>query len=145
MENHRPRLGSVEGIQSAGLWNTVHGLAQGWQSAGIFNRAHTRRGISRAEPNPTTATEPLIQLAGLFNSAPRGVRGAQVAGLFNVAGRVRGVQIAGLLNIADSVQGVSLAPLNFVRHGYHALELTSDGTWPLMKSAAPALRATIDP
>ncbi len=127
--------GSLEGIQSAGLWNTVHGSAQGWQSAGLFNRAHTRKRVQGvALPDPTTAAEPLVQFAGFFNSAPRGIKGAQVAGLFNTAGRVRGVQIAGLLNIADSVAGVSLAPLNFVRHGYHAFELTSDGTWPLMLS-----------
>ncbi|MBC7448428.1 MAG: hypothetical protein H7330_10250 [Hymenobacteraceae bacterium] len=124
--------GSLEGIQSAGLWNTVHGPAQGWQSAGVFNRAHTRKGT--ASVDPTAAREPLVQLAGVFNSAPKGIRGAQVAALFNTAGRVRGVQIAGLLNIADSVSGVSLAPLNFVRHGYHAFELTSDGTWPAMLS-----------
>ena len=123
--------GSLEGIQSAGLWNTAHGNAQGWQSAGMFNRAHTRKGSALA---PEDAAEPLVQLAGLFNSAPRGLKGAQVAGLFNTAGHVRGVQIAGLLNIADSVEGVSLAPLNFVRHGYHTLELTSDGTWPLLLS-----------
>ena len=129
--------GSLEGIQSAGLWNTVRGPAQGWQSAGLWNRAHlrNRKGADVApDPttDPTTASEPLVQLAGLFNSAPRGLRGAQVAALFNSAGRVRGVQSAGLLNIADTVTGVSLAPLNFVRHGYPAFELTTDGTWPLL-------------
>lgn len=124
--------GSLEGVQSAGLWNKVNGQAQGWQSAGLWNKANIQPAGDALADDPTTAPEPLVQLAGLFNSAPRGIKGAQVAGLFNTAGRVKGVQIAGLLNIADTVSGVSLAPLNFVRHGYHALELTTDGTWPLM-------------
>ena len=124
--------GGLEGVQSAGLWNVAHGPAQGWQSAGLFNVAHTERGTT---PEAVAAVgEPLVQLGGLFNTAPRGLRGAQIAGLFNSAGVVRGAQIAGLLNIADSVTGVSLAPLNFVRHGYHAFELTTDGTWPLLLS-----------
>ncbi len=129
--------GSLEGIQSAGIWNTAHGQAQGWQSAGLVNVAHTTWGVwhaprGAAAPDAWRTAEPLVQLAGLLNTAPRGIKGAQIAGLLNVAGKVEGVQIAGLLNIADSVAGVSLAPLNFVRHGYHALELSSDGTWPMM-------------
>ena len=124
--------GSLEGVQSAGLWNTVRGSGQGWQSAGFFNRVLNEPAAGVPPTDPTTAPEPIVQLAGFFNLAPRGLKGAQVAGLFNSAGRVRGMQIAGLLNIADTVAGVSLAPLNFVRHGYHTLEISTDGSWPGM-------------
>ncbi len=121
--------GGLEGVQSAGLINISRGASAGWQSAGLINIAHTRSAPGLEKPDQ--AVDPLVQFAGLLNSAPRGLRGAQVAGLLNVAGRVKGVQIAGLLNIADTVAGVSLAPLNFVRRGYHALELSTESNWPL--------------
>jgi hypothetical protein len=122
--------GGLEGVQSAGLINISRGPSAGWQSAGVLNIAHSHSGVVPGQPSPDRATEPLVQFAGLLNSAPMGIRGGQVAGLLNIAGRVKGVQIAGLLNVADTVAGVSLAPLNFVRRGYHALELSTDGVWP---------------
>ena len=121
--------GSLEGVQSAGLVNIARGPSQGWQNAGLLNVAHARRGTNSAAAHATT--EPLVQLAGIVNTAPCGLKGAQIAGIINSAGYVKGVQIAGVLNIADSVAGVSLAPLNFVRHGYHAFELVTGALLPV--------------
>lgn len=133
--------GSLDGVQLAGIANLTGGPSQGWQNAGLVNVAGHRHG-----PDGTATAEPLWQMAGLLNSAPGGIRGAQMAGLINLAGKVQGAQIAGLLNnggkvkglqlagllnVADTVDGVSFAPLNFVRHGYHVLELATNNTWPL--------------
>ncbi|WP_400192374.1 secretin and TonB N-terminal domain-containing protein [Hymenobacter sp. B81] len=133
----------LQGYQGAGLANVLGGSGEGWQSAGLFNVA--TRPVAGAQTaglfNYSGNAKPgaadsdfLVQAGGLFNVSLGEVRGVQAAGLFNVASQVRGVQLAGLINIADSVQGVSLAPLNFVRHGYHRLELSYSETWPVQAS-----------
>ncbi|WP_240540698.1 hypothetical protein [Hymenobacter montanus] len=142
----------LNGFQGAGLLNVVGGPGTGWQAAGLLNVAAQRvsgvqtaglfnyngpakmtdapaREANAASISPTT--QKTVQAAGLFNVSSGEVRGVQAAGLFNVAGKVQGVQFAGLLNIADSVDGVSIAPLNFVRHGYHRVEVVNTETWPL--------------
>lgn len=151
----------LNGFQAAGLLNVVGGSSQGWQAAGLlnvatrpvvgaqtaglFNYAGPHRRVVGASAALTASTaggglvteaadaapKPAVQAAGLFNVALGELRGGQVAGLLNVGGTVRGVQLAGLLNVADSVQGVSIAPFNFVRHGYHRLDVTYSEAWPL--------------
>ncbi|GAB2463012.1 hypothetical protein GCM10011375_14940 [Hymenobacter qilianensis] len=146
---------NLTGFQGAGLLNVLGGAGTGWQAAGLFNVA--TRPVSGAQtaglfnyvgPSkkaPQVATDenndakmlpgrPTFQAAGLFNVALGEVRGAQAAGLFNVGGMVRGVQLAGLLNVADSVAGVSIAPLNFVRRGYHRVEVINTESWPVSAS-----------
>ena len=141
--------GPGRGVQAAGLLNLATRPVAGAQLAGLFNYAGPRKRsveleLTASTPDvvaTTTATVPVAdapagrdkaaQVAGLFNVALTEVRGGQVAGLLNVAHTVRGVQVAGLVNIADSVQGVSLAPFNFVRHGYHRLDVAYSETWPV--------------
>ncbi|WP_303309585.1 FecR domain-containing protein [Hymenobacter sp. BT730] len=143
----------LEGFQGAGLLNVLGGTATGWQAAGLLNVA-TRpingvqtaglfnySGIAKAntaaaDPNqePVVKQTPRrsrVQAAGLFNVSLSEVQGVQVAGLFNAASNVQGLQLAGLLNVADSVNGVSIAPFNFVRHGYHRMEVTNSESWPI--------------
>lgn len=144
--------GPGRGVQAAGLLNLATRPVAGGQVAGLFNYAGPRKHNVEMELTASTAgavgstsaavpvedapmgRDKAAQVAGLFNVALTEVRGAQVAGLLNVAHTVRGAQVAGLVNIADSVQGVSLAPFNFVRHGYHRLEATYSGTWPVTLS-----------
>ncbi|OON70549.1 DUF4974 domain-containing protein [Hymenobacter sp. CRA2] len=155
--------GGGKGWQAAGLLNIATRPIAGAQTAGLFNYVGPRKkpgneapvleanaapAIS-AETAPAPSSRASVQAAGLFNVALTDVRGGQAAGLFNVAKTTHGlqaagllnvahtshgVQLAGLLNIADSVQGVSIAPLNFVRRGYHRLEVTYSETWPITAS-----------
>jgi hypothetical protein len=66
-----------------------------------------------------------VQFAPLFNIATKSIKGVQGAVLFNYARHVRGSQIA-FINIADTVDGVSIGFLNFVKSGYHQLEVAAD-------------------
>ncbi|WP_162910830.1 DUF4974 domain-containing protein [Hymenobacter oligotrophus] len=143
----------LDGFQGAGLLNVLGGGGRGWQAAGLLNVA--ARPVAGAQTaglfnyvGPTKklpivadagapatdaapSRKPTVQAAGLFNVALGEVRGGQAAGLLNVAGTVHGVQLAGLLNVADSVDGVSIAPINFVRHGYHRVEVINSEVWPV--------------
>jgi hypothetical protein len=65
-----------------------------------------------------------LQLSGLMNYAKNDVK-CQISSLLNISGRVRNVQI-GLINIADSCDGVTLGFFNFVKHGYHKIEIYAD-------------------
>ncbi|MBC6608493.1 hypothetical protein H8B13_16825 [Hymenobacter sp. BT188] len=146
---------NLTGFQSAGLLNVLGGTATGWQAAGLFNVAtqpvsgaqtaglFNYVGPAKKAPQSTDSEitdakmppgRPTMQAAGFFNVALGEVWGTQAAGLFNVGGTVRGVQVAGLLNIADSVAGVSSAPLNFVRRGYHRVEVINTESWPVSAS-----------
>lgn len=147
----------LDGVQAAGLFNALGGGGRGWQAAGLFNAAArpvsgaqtaglfnyngpfkanpvADASLANGEAVPAAAPEArpkMVQAAGLFNLSLNEVNGVQVAGLFNAAGTVHGVQLAGLVNFADSVDGVSIAPFNFVRHGYHRLEVANTETWPV--------------
>ncbi|MGD1845786.1 MAG: hypothetical protein ACFB10_10380 [Salibacteraceae bacterium] len=100
---------NVGGIQLAGLFNQVEGAVGGLQVAGLYNEADSVG---------------MLQLSGLVNQA-RTIRGLQLAGLVNVAKKVEGSQLS-IINISDTVTGVAFGFLSIARHGYHALEFSTD-------------------
>jgi hypothetical protein len=102
---------SVNSGQFAGLMNVNLKTSGGAQFAGLSNiQVHHYKGA---------------QFSGLFNVATKSIKGVQVAGLFNYGKNVRGSQIA-LINIADTIHGVPIGFLNFVKSGYHQLEVFGD-------------------
>lgn len=127
---------SFKGVQFAGLYNFNQDSISGAQFAGLFNF------------NGGLCDGP--QFAGLFNSSAGPSKGAAVAGLMNVHSEIP-LQIAplnvakkskaqigvinmashskfqlGVINIADSVSGVPIGILNFVKNGYHKLDIGYD-------------------
>jgi hypothetical protein len=65
-----------------------------------------------------------VQVSGLINLSGQ-MHGVQLASVFNRAAYVNGVQF-GLFNVADSSSGVSVGLFNYVRKGYHKLEINTD-------------------
>lgn len=108
---HNSSKGPSEGAQIAGFSNVQRGEYHGPQIAGFINV--NTKGING------------LQLAGFANIAKGKVEGSQLSGFFNYAKKVKGVQL-GLINISDSLGGVPLGLINYVKHGYHKLEVSAD-------------------
>lgn len=104
--------GDMVGGQAAGFGNSHNGSLQGAQIAGFAN-------VNLGDVKGG-------QIAGFANVA-RDVDGVQISGFINVARNVKGLQI-GFINIADSMDGVPIGIFNFVRKGYHALEVSGNET-----------------
>lgn len=98
----------VKGAQLSGICNTTPYL-RGAQASGVVNVADTVKGV---------------QLAGVVNVSEQ-MHGLQVSGVLNRAHHVHGVQV-GLVNLADSSSGVSIGLFNYVKTGYHKLEISTD-------------------
>ena len=98
----------AEGIEIAGVYNIVSN-SSGVQLAGVFNQSKNSKGL---------------QLAGVFNNSNES-SGVQIAGLFNRAKYIRGLQLS-VFNFADSCNGVPIGVFNFIKKGYHKLEISGD-------------------
>jgi hypothetical protein len=113
----------VSGFQVAGLLNNAAKVDK-FQIAGLVNNTKGETGFQIAGLVNQASKINSIQIAGLVNSSKE-VQGVQISGLVNHASFFKGVQI-GVINIADSCQGVSIGLVNWVRNGYHRLEISAD-------------------
>ncbi len=117
----------VEGFQFAGAMNINGDSVYSGQFAGLMNinlnasKGAQFAGLSNVQVRDYKGS----QFAGLFNIATKSIKGTQVAALFNYGKHVQGSQIA-LINIADTVQGVPVGFLNFIKSGYHQIEVSAD-------------------
>lgn len=115
---------SVNGVQASGFMNIASDEMNGAQLAGYLNIASKSvksAGQVSGFANFVFDTIQGVQLAGTFNYA-RYVKGVQISGLLNIAKTVNGVQF-GVVNMADSVHGASIGLFNFVRKGYHPIQV----------------------
>lgn len=117
----------VEAFQVAGAMNINGDSVKGVQIAGMMNiNLKASSGAQVASlANVQVQDYEGVQIAALFNVATKTIKGVQASVLFNYAKHVRGSQI-GFLNIADSVDGVSIGLINFVKSGYHQIEVSGD-------------------
>lgn len=125
-------------FQISGLVNNADTVSN-MQLSGLVNNAGNINDVQIAGLVNNTGNETKVQIAGLINNAP-GIKSAQLAGLVNNSGIVQGVQISGLLNyskyfngaqislinIADSCNGVAIGVFNYIKNGYHKLEISAD-------------------
>ena len=114
---------SLNGVQISGITNWVQDSLTGLQIAGISN-------INQGETHG-------FQLAGIHNISTKSIRGGQVSGISNQAlSQMRGVQISlinyakinkglqlGFINVADSTTGLALGLFNYVKNGFHPIEV----------------------
>ena len=101
----------MRGTQIAGFLNLVKDTVSGLQISGAINQGKLVRGV---------------QLSGLLNLARERTSGVQISGFLNYTKRLSGIQI-GIINVADTVEnGVNIGLFNFVRKGFHQLELVHD-------------------
>ncbi len=117
----------VEAFQVAGAMNINGDSVDGGQFAGLMNvNLKASRGIQVASMANIQAQDyEGAQLSALFNITTKTIKGVQATVLFNYAKHVKGSQI-GFINIADTVEGISIGVLNFVKHGYHQIEISGD-------------------
>jgi hypothetical protein len=94
------------------------------QIAGLTNRTSEETGIQISGLANHARSVKNLQLAGLVNNS-RDVSGIQISGLVNNAKYVKGAQI-GVVNIADSINGIPIGVFNFIKNGYHKLEISAD-------------------
>lgn len=125
-------------FQISGLLNNAS-RETGFQIAGLANNAKQADQFQIAGLVNNTRDTTNFQISGLVNNAPA-IKSCQIAGLLNNSNEVTGVQLAGLvnrakvvkgmqigfINIADSCSGLPIGILNFVKNGYHKLELSTD-------------------
>ncbi len=116
--------GNTKGLQLAGVFNASGKKANGAQVAGICNASPFLKGIQIVGIVNVTDTLDGFQLAGVTNASGQ-MHGMQLAGVLNRAAYVDGVQF-GLINIADSSSGLSIGLFNYVKNGYHKLEINTD-------------------
>lgn len=126
-------------VQLGGTGNIVGGKFYGVQLAGTFNVVSVITGVQISGVTNLTGYADGVQVAGVFNHAKKTV-GTQIAGVFNNTDSLDGVQISGVLNrasyfkgyqigvinYADSCNGIPFGLFNFVRKGYHKIELSAD-------------------
>lgn len=117
-------IDSVKGGQFAGFMNISNKYIDGGQFGGYLNIAGESMNGFQASGfvNVVKDTMTGVQIAGFGNYATQ-VNGYQISGFINIAKKVKGVQL-GIVNVADSVQGATIGIFNFVRHGYHPLEVS---------------------
>ncbi|MEZ4800942.1 MAG: STN domain-containing protein [Flavobacteriales bacterium] len=133
---------NAEGVQIAGLYNLNGGAQSGFQLSGLFgyNQLHSKGaqigGLFNYNPQGFDG----FALGGLFNYTGKSSSGFQLAGIANISReKFSGVQLAGLvnyahhadvqigfINIADSMSGTPIGFFNFVKSGYHKLEISYD-------------------
>jgi hypothetical protein len=115
---------TTRGVQLSGIFNASGRKAKGAQVAGICNGTSSLNGIQIAGIINVADTVKGFQLAGVTNASGQ-MHGMQLAGVLNRAAYVKGVQL-GLINVADSSSGVSIGLFNYVKTGYHKLEINTD-------------------
>lgn len=115
---------TTDGVQLAGIFNTSGRQTTGVQLSGIVNATRSLKGVQLTGIANMTDTLKGVQVSGLINLSGQ-MQGVQLASVFNRAAYVNGVQF-GLFNVADSSSGVSVGLFNYVRKGYHKLEINTD-------------------
>ncbi|HOZ13570.1 MAG TPA: carboxypeptidase-like regulatory domain-containing protein [Tenuifilaceae bacterium] len=132
-------LNDANYIQLGGTGNFVGGKFTGVQVAGIFNIGSEMSGVQVAGVTNLTGEAEGVQVAGVLNHAKKivgtqvagvinntdSLDGVQVTSVFNRAAYFKGYQIA-VINYADSCDGIPFGLFNFVRKGYHKIELSAD-------------------
>ncbi|MEL6925711.1 MAG: hypothetical protein AAFO94_16825, partial [Bacteroidota bacterium] len=106
----------MNGVQMAGVGNIVRGNSYGVQAAGLVNyNAQRAHGVQMSGlVNVSGRGGTVAQFAGLGN-VTGGNAGIQLSGLFNVAGqRVETIQAAPIFNRARNVRGIQLGLINVV-------------------------------
>jgi hypothetical protein len=131
---------SVQGVQIAGIGNVSSKATTGVQLSGIFNASGRKvKGAQLSGICNTTPSLKGVQASGVVNVADT-LKGVQLAGVANISGQMHGVQVSGVLNqaanvtgvqvglvnLADSSSGVSIGLFNYVKTGYHKLEISTD-------------------
>ncbi|MFN6378676.1 MAG: carboxypeptidase-like regulatory domain-containing protein [Flavobacteriales bacterium] len=148
--NHN--AGSFKGVQFAGLYNLNQDSLTGAQFAGLFNFNQGNcdgpqfAGFLNSNAQRNTA----MAIAGFMNihsDIPLQIAPFNIAkesraqiGVINVASHSK-FQL-GVINIADSVSGVPIGVLNFVKNGYHKLDVGYDSEAHLnlsFRTGVPAL------
>src|SRR5690606_15286423 len=119
-------LDSVRGLQVGGINNFSRDKVSGMQIGGIYNHSgETLSGVQLGGvANYTNRETNGAQIAGIGNISREEVNGIQVAGIFNYTKRLRGVQ-TGLINISDSSECYSIGLIIIVFTGYHRLSLST--------------------
>ncbi len=117
--------GRMDGVQLAGLANSVGADMHSLQLSGLFNsvRGHSRGAQISGAVNFSGSVEGL-QLSGGLNFTPNTLTGVQI-GPVNIAKTVHGAQI-GLVNISGDSDGFSLGLLHIAPGKEIALSLTAD-------------------
>ena len=130
----------TKGIQFSGLINVNHATFSGIQGGGLINvQKESMKGIQLAGLSNVADKVKGLQMGGLSNSAQK-MKGHQFAGMYNKADTIEGFQFSGFINhakyisnyqfgfinIADSIGGLPIGFFNFVKKGYHKLELYVD-------------------
>lgn len=133
-------MGEVEGVQVAGIGNLSYKSTSGVQLSGIFNvTGHHMEGAQVTGICNTSSSLDGIQISGIMNVADT-MKGFQLTGITNIAGQMRGMQLAGiinraeyvkgvqfgLINVADTSSGISIGLFNYVKTGYHKVEIGTD-------------------
>ncbi len=132
-------LNDADYIQLGGTGNFVGGKFTGVQVAGIFNIGSEMSGVQVAGVTNLIGEAEGVQVAGVINHAKKivgtqvagvinntdSLDGVQVTSVFNRAAYFKGYQIA-VINYADSCDGIPIGLFNFVRKGYHKIELSAD-------------------
>jgi len=132
-------LGNLEGGQAAGVFNRVKGHHTGFMAAGVANVTESGNnnpkvngingqvsGLVNLHLKDTTN----IQITSVLNQA-EAVKGVQISAVANYTKKLNGVQI-GIVNIADTVEtGVPIGLVNIIKHGYHAIELSTNETFKI--------------
>lgn len=142
--------GSLRGVQMATV-NHVAGDAGGWQG-GVVNWVEGRfdgvqvGGLFNVVRGHSPEGQRGVQMAGLYNRAAAGFKGAQLA-FINDADRIRGAQL-GVFNVAKDMEGFQLGLVNISKRstsealgfltihqdGYHAVEVATDEQLPILIS-----------
>ncbi len=153
-------VGSLHGIQGAGVFCLADGPVRGFQGAGVFNIAEGLDGFQGAGVFNIAEDVHGFQGAGVFNIADD-VEGVQTAGVFNIADRMDGFQAAGvinvndkgsgvmlgLINVSDEFDGVAIGLLNFIGNGVNDLgidyQFASDTAYATLRSGTRALYASV--
>jgi hypothetical protein len=123
------QIGGLINLAASGKVNQIGGLLNnfgeeaGFQIAGLVNNSQSGKLQVSGLVNRSDSTN-TIQIAGLVNNSNY-VNGVQIAGLVNNAKYVKGVQI-GVINIADSILGIPIGVFNFIKNGYHKLEISAN-------------------
>lgn len=117
-------LGDVKGAQFGNFYNVNLGHMRGFQAAGFVNvQIKTFTGVQASSGVNYADSLKGVQMA-MANVVRKETQGAQI-GLLNYTKELRGFQL-GLLNIADTAKGTPVGLLSIVRKGYWHFDVYGD-------------------
>jgi len=113
----------VNGVQVGGIINWVQDSIVGMQIAGISNVANGKMNGLQVSGIHNLSTKNIVggQISGITNQALSEMHGIQLS-LINYAKMNSGLQL-GLINIADTSNGIALGLFNYIKDGYHPIEI----------------------